>query len=80
MKIQFDTYTKAVLTIICLCLLWLSVKDVCILRQVQAAGPMEVVVGGTLNLETMKLVDVRVSGFGANYSFPVEVRGTIKGR
>jgi hypothetical protein len=78
MKIQFDTYTKAVLTIICLCLLWLSLKDVSVLRHVQAAGPMEVRVSGRLVVDPSGgYLIVRGPAGG---SVPVHVSGSIGGQ
>ena len=41
-----DRYTKAVLTVIAVCLLWLVVRDVTLVKPAQAASPTEVVVTG----------------------------------
>ena len=37
-----DTYMKAVLTVIAVCLVWICVRDVTLVKPAQAAGPMDV--------------------------------------
>jgi hypothetical protein len=73
---KLDWYSKLVLTVIALCLLWLSVKDAVILRHVQAAGPMEVRVTGRLSIDpSVGSGSIPVSITAGGESFPVRLGG-----
>jgi hypothetical protein len=67
---KLDWYSKLVLTVIALCLLWLSIKDAVILRRVQAAGAMPVQVSGSLNIG---------SGTGIGVHIPTDFSVSICG-
>ena len=43
---KIDVYTKTVLTIIAICLVWICVRDVTISRSAQANAPQPVIVTG----------------------------------
>jgi len=43
---KIDVYTKMVLTIIAICLVWICVRDVTISRSAQANAPQPVIVTG----------------------------------
>ena len=54
---QSDRYLKAVLTVIAVCLVWICVRDVAIVKPALAAGTMDVYVENWPRVQKVDLYD-----------------------
>jgi hypothetical protein len=67
-----DAYTKTVLTIIAICLVWICVRDVTISRPAQASEPQPVIITGVAkDVETSVIIrGIQLSPYSSD-SLPV---------
>ena len=61
-----DRYSKVVLTVIAVCLVWVCLRDIPFVLRAQAAP-------GQVGTQAVRIVDVEMEGFNEKHAVPVRI-------